>query len=494
MGRQESAEAVVAAARGEGLNTRRSSRVGSSEREGDAESAVEAPRRDVGTGGGTARVDAREGQARPAPPNLDERPPTLIEEVVRRDNMLAAYERVRSNGGAPGIDGMTVDDLGPHLREHWAQIRQEVLDGRYVPNAVRKVEIPKPDGKGVRTLGIPTVIDRLIQQAVLQVLQPRIDPTFSDGSFGFRPGRGTHDAVKRAREHIKAGGTWVVDLDLEKFFDRVNHDVLMGLVAKRVDDKRVLLLLRRFLQAGVLEGGLTSPRTEGTPQGGPISPFLSNVMLHELDAELERRGHRFVRYADDCNVYVASKAAGDRVMASLEQFLRDRLRLTVNRDKSAVDRPWERKFLGYTVTRHGTKLQVAPRSIDRIKAKLRPYFAQARGKSLRSSCEDPAPIIRGWVAYYRLAKVRADFEGLDKWVRHHLRAAVWRQWKVPRTRAKELAKRGVDRTAAFGLAYAGHGPWWCAGKWTMSQAIPARLLGELGLASFLEEHRRLSPV
>ena len=391
------------------------------------------------------------------------------------------------------MDGMTVDDLGSYLREHWPRIRQEVLDGRYVPKAVLKVEIPKPDGKGVRTLGIPTVIDRLIQQAVLQVLQPRIDPTFSDGSFGFRPGRGTHDAVKRAREHIKAGGTWVVDLDLERFFDRVNHDVLMGLMAKRIDDKRVLLLLRRFLQAGAMEGGLTSPRIEGTPQGGPISPFLSNVMLHELDRELERRGHRFVRYADDCNVYVASKAAGERVMASLEGFLRERLRLTVNRDKSAVDRPWERKFLGYTVTRHGTKLQVAPRSIDRLRAKLRPLLARARGRSLRATCEELAPIIRGWVAYYRLAKGRGVFESLDKWVRRHLRAAVWRQWKAPATRGKELAKRGVDRRSAYGLAYAGHGPWWCAAQWTMSQAIPAHLLAELGLVSFLAEHRRLSP-
>lgn len=492
MGRQESAEAVVAAACGEGPNTRESSRVGRSMHEVGAESAAEVPRRGRGAVGGTDGLLDREGQTRAARPIPDERAP-LIEEVVRRENMLSAYERVRANAGAPGVDGMTVDDLGDFLREHWTRIRQELLDGQYVPNPVRKVEIPKPDGQGVRTLGIPTVIDRLIQQAVLQVLQPRIDPTFSDGSFGFRPGRGTHDAVKRAREHIRAGGKWVVDLDLEKFFDRVNHDVLMGLVAKRIDDKRVLLLLRRFLQAGIMEGGLTSPRVEGTPQGGPISPFLSNIVLHELDVELERRGHRFVRYADDCNVYVASKAAGERVMESLEQFLRDRLRLKVNREKSAVDQPWNRKFLGYTVTRHGTKLQVAPRSIDRLRTKLRPLLRKARGTSLRALCEELAPIIRGWVAYYRLARIRADFERLDKWMRHHLRSAIWRQWKVPRTRARKLEKAGVDRKLAYGLAYSGHGPWWCSGQWTMSQAFPARALAEAGLVSFLDEHRRLKP-
>jgi RNA-directed DNA polymerase len=450
-------------------------------------------RRGGGTVGGTDREPAREDQACAARPIPDTRSPTLIEEVVRRENMMAAYERVRSNGGAPGVDGMTVDDLMPHLRTHWARIRQELLDGKYVPNAVRKVEIPKPDGKGVRTLGIPTVMDRLIQQAVLQVLQPRIDPTFSDGSFGFRPGRGTHDAVKRSREHVKSGCTWVVDMDLEKFFDRVNHDVLMGLVAKRVDDKRVLLVIRSFLEAGMMEGGLVSPRIEGTPQGGPLSPFLSNVMLHELDVELERRGHRFVRYADDCNVYVRSEAAGERVMASLERFLAKRLRLKVNREKSAVGRPWDRKFLGYTVSRHGSKLLVSPKSIERLRTKLMPILRRkARGASLPVVLAELAPIIRGWVAYYRLARVRADFELLDKWVRRRLRAAIWRQWKKPRTRAQKMIERGVGPTLAWGLACCGHGPWWCSGQWTMSQAISASSLADMGLVSFLEEHRRLS--
>lgn len=409
--------------------------------------------------------------------------------------MRNAYARVKQNGGAAGIDDMSVDDLGKHLVEQWDRVRQEILGGTYTPKPVRKVEIPKPDGKGVRTLGIPTVMDRMIQQAVLQVLQPQIDPMFSDGSFGFRPGRSTHDAVKRAHEHIKAGGIWVVDLDLEKFFDRVNHDVLMDLLAKRVEDKRILRLIRSFLQAGMMEGGLTSPRTEGTPQGGPLSPFLSNVMLHEFDAELERRGHRFARYADDCNVYVRSKAAGERVMASLERFLMERLRLRINREKSAVAQPWERKFLGYTVARHGKKLQVAPQSVKRLQTKLKPLVSRkARGARLGTVFAELTPIIRGWVAYYRNAAVKQTFERIDKWVRRHIRASMWRRWKKPKTRAQELVKLGVGSKFAYGLAFAGHGPWWCAGKSTMSLAMSAGSMARMGLVSFLDEHRRLNAV
>lgn len=417
----------------------------------------------------------------------------LMEEVLRRENVLAAYERVVHNGGAPGVDGMTVDELMPFCREHWARIRSELLGGTYVPKPVRRVEIPKPDGKGTRALGIPTVLDRLIQQALLQVLTPIFDPTFSGGSFGFRPGRSAHGAVARAREHIAAGFRWVTDLDLEKFFDRVNHDVLMARVAKRVRDKRVLLLIRRYLTAGVMEGGLVSPRSEGTPQGGPLSPLLSNILLDELDKELERRGHRFVRYADDCNVYVRSKAAGERVMASLERFLREVLRLKVNRDKSAVARPWERKFLGYTVTVHREpKLRVAPQSVKRLKGKLRPILRRGRGRNLAGVVEELGPIIRGWVAYFRMVGVKASFEELDAWVRRKLRVILWRQWKRPGTRLRELRRRGLDAARAASSAYNGRGPWWNAGASHMKEAVPTAALRRMGLVSFVDEHRRLA--
>ncbi len=411
---------------------------------------------------------------------------------MRRENIKAAHARVVRNGGAPGVDGMTVEELLPYCREHWARIREELLSGRYKPQAVRRVEIPKPDGKGTRMLGIPTVLDRMIQQALLQVLTPIFDPTFSDASFGFRLGRSTHGAVRRAREHMAAGYRWVVDLDLEKFFDRVNHDVLMARVARRVKDKRVLLLIRRYLQAGMMEGGLVSPRTEGTPQGGPLSPLLSNVLLDELDKELERRGHRFVRYADDCNVYVRSETSGKRVMASLEQFLRERLRLKINREKSAVARPWKRKFLGYTVTWHrDPKLKVALQSIQRLKAKLRPILRRGRGRSLTQVIEELGPILRGWAAYFRLAEVKGSFEALDEWLRRKLRCILWRQWKIPRTRVKKLRKLGLDADRAKISAYNGRGPWWNAGASHMNQAVPTRWLRRMGLVSLLDEHWRL---
>jgi RNA-directed DNA polymerase len=415
-----------------------------------------------------------------------------MEEALCRENLLAAHDRVVRNAGAPGVDGMTVGDLMPYCREHWPRIREELLNDRYKPQPVRRVEIPKPGG-GTRMLGIPTVLDRLIQQALLQVLHPIFDPTFSDDSYGFRPGRSAHQAVLRAQEHIAAGHRWVVDVDLERFFDRVNHDVLMSRVARRVKDKQVLLLIRRYLQAGMMEGGLVSPRVEGTPQGGPLSPLLSNVLLDELDKELEHRGHRFVRYADDCNVYVQSKTAGERVMTSLERFLAKRLRLRINRDKSGVARPWKRKFLGYSVTWHRKpKLKVAPESLKRFKGKLRQKLRQGRGRNLGCVIRDLSPVIRGWVAYYRLSEVKGSFEMLDQWLRRKLRCIQWRQWKRGRTRRKKLIALGLDAERARRSAGNGRGPWWNAGASHMNQAVPTYMLSEMGLMSFFGEYRRLA--
>jgi RNA-directed DNA polymerase len=415
-----------------------------------------------------------------------------MEQVVCRENMLAAYQRVVRNKGAAGVDGMTVDQLGDFCKAHWAGVREQLLSGRYRPQPVRQVEIPKPGG-GVRTLGIPTVLDRLIQQALHQVLCPIFDPTFSQHSYGFRPGRSTHQAVTAARDHIAAGYRWVVDMDLAKFFDRVNHDVLMARVGRRVKDRRVIVLIYRYLRSGMMAGGVVSPRSQGTPQGGPLSPLLSNILLDDLDKELERRGHRFVRYADDCNIYVQSRRAGERVLQRLERYLRDRLRLTVNRDKSAVDRPWNRKFLGYSVTWHRKpKLKVATESVRRLKQKLRETFRRGRGRNIGRVIRDLTPQLRGWVAYYRLSEVKGVFEQLDQWVRRKLRRVLWKQWKRPLTRARELARRGVEVELAHRTAYSGYGHWRCAGFSAMNQAVPTLELRQYGLVSLLEEHRRLA--
>lgn len=416
----------------------------------------------------------------------------LMEQVVCRENMLAAYRGVVRNKGAAGVDGMTVQQLWGFCQAHWEGVREQLLSGTYRPQPVRKVEIPKPGGSGMRTLGIPTVLDRMIQQALLQVLTPIFDPTFSEHSFGFRPGRSTHQAVRSAWSHMACGYRWVVDMDLEKFFDRVNHDVLMARVARRVKDRRVIVLIYRYLRSGMMEGGLVSPRSQGTPQGGPLSPLLSNILLDDLDKELERRGHRFVRYADDCNVYVRSRRAGERVLRRLERYLRERLRLTVNRDKSAVARPWNRAFLGYSVTWHRKpKLKVAPKSVKRLKQKLRDTFRRGRGRNIGRLIRDLTPQLRGWVAYFRLSEVKGVFEELDQWMRRKLRRVLWKQWKRPRTRARELAKRGVDREYAHRTAYSGYGPWRCAGFSAMNRAVPTSALRRLGLVSLLETHRRL---
>jgi group II intron reverse transcriptase/maturase len=414
----------------------------------------------------------------------------LMEEVVSRGNMMAALNRVEGNKGAPGIDGMTVAELRPHLRERWAVVKEELLQGSYRPQPVRQVEIPKSNG-GTRTLGIPTVMDRLIQQALHQVLVPLFDSDFSDSSYGFRPGRSAHQAVQAARRHVAGGRRWVVDIDLEKFFDRVNHDILMSRVARKVGDKRVLRVIRRYLQAGVLEGGLVSSRVEGTPQGGPLSPLLSNILLDELDKELEGRGHAFCRYADDCNVYVRSKHSAQRVMASLRRFLEERLKLKVNAAKSAVDRPWRRSFLSYTMTFHQKpRLKVADLAVQRFKGNLRQLCRRGRGRSLGRIIEEATPKMRGWLAYFRLAEVKGIFEELDQWLRRKLRCILWRQWKRPFSRAKRLMQRGLSETRAWQSAQNGRGPWWNAGASHMHDAYRKSFFTNLGLISLAGQINR----
>ncbi len=442
--------------------------------------------------GGTGEKKEREHQASTAvtektQPGAE----MLLEGVLRRENMLRAFRRVRSNKGAPGIDGMTVEELGNYLKLEWPRLREELLKGTYRPMPVRQVEIPKPNGNGMRFLGIPTVLDRMIQQAILQVLTPIFDPHFSDSSYGYRPGRCSQDAVKAAQRYAEAGCRFVVDLDLEKFFDRVNHDVLMARVARRVKDKRILRLLRRYLESGVMVGGVIEEREEGTPQGGPLSPFLSNILLDDLDKELERRGHRFCRYADDCNIYVKSKKAGERVMESISCFLEKRLRLRVNREKSAVDRPWRRDFLGYTMTWHRQpRLKVSPDSIQRIRGKIRELMWKARGCSLAKVIGELVPLLRGWINYFRLSSVKIAFEELDEWIRRRLRCVIWQHWKRPRTRAKKLNQRGIEKETAYISAYNGRGAWWNSGRAHMNLAFPAKWFAEQGLISLLSQHHR----
>src|SRR5205085_7186443 len=358
----------------------------------------------------------------------------LMEEVCKRENLVRAWKRVRSNQGGPGVDGLTIDNAKDHLREHWPSIRSQLLEGTYQPQPVKRVEIPKPDG-GIRKLGVPCVVDRLIQQALLQVLQERWDPTFSEHSYGFRPGRSAHQAVAQAQQYVAEGYNVVVDLDLEKFFDRVNHDGLMSHVAARVSDKRVRKLIRAFLKAGVMEGGLVSPVEEGTPQGGPLSPLLSNLVLDDLDRELERRGHRFVRYADDCNIYVRSERAGQRVMESVKRFISEKLKLKVNESKSAVAKPQERKFLGFSFTSgKELKRKIAPKAIARFEERVREITHKARGRSMKQVMEELGPYMRGWRGYFGFCETPSVLRQLDAWVRRRVRCAFWRQWKTGRKR------------------------------------------------------------
>lgn len=440
-----------------------------------------------GTGAGAEVRTAAGGRTKPEALRL-------MEAAVERSNMLCAYERVVKNQGAPGVDGLTVAAFKPWLQAHWPSVRQALLAGEYIPSAVRKVEIPKPQG-GVRTLGIPTVLDRLIQQALHQVMQPLFEPEFSESSYGFRPGRNAQQAVKAARDYVAEGRRWVVDLDLEKFFDRVNHDVLMARVVRKVKDERVLKLIRRYLEAGLMEGGVVSARTEGTPQGGPLSPLLSNILLTDLDRELERRGHRFCRYADDCNIYVGSQRSGQRVMAEITAFLEQRLKLKVNAAKSAVARPWQRKFLGYSVTWHRKpKLKIAPQSRERFAEKVRKTLREARGGSLKQAVERLNPVLRGWVAYFRLTEVKGVLEELDGWVRHKLRALLWRQWKRNYTRAKNLMRAGLSERRAWLSATNGRGPWWNGSASHMNAAYPKSWFDRMGLVSLLDTQQRFSSV
>ena len=404
-----------------------------------------------------------------------------MERIVERENLKKALARVKSNKGAAGVDGMTVDDLPAYLKANWLTIRDQLCEGTYTPQPVRRVEIPKASG-GVRLLGIPTVLDRFIQQAVLQVLQAEWDRTFSETSYGFRPGRSAHQAVAKAQAYIASRHAFVVDIDLEKFFDRVNHDILMGLVAKRVTDKRLLKLIRGFLTAGVLEGGLVSPTEEGAPQGGPLSPLLSNLMLDVLDKELERRGHCFVRYADDCNIYVRSRKAGERVMASIETFLERHLKLKVNKAKSAVARPNHRKFLSFSFTQgRRPRRRIAPEAIARCKARVRELTRRTTGRSLKQVIEKLALYLKGWRGYFGFCQTPSVLHKLDEWIRRRLRAIVWTQWKHGPTRFDELRRRGVDRETALKTAGNPRGPWRLANSAALANALPKSFFASLGL-------------
>jgi len=397
----------------------------------------------------------------------------LMEHVVERSNVTAAWKRVKQNKGSPGIDGMTVEELPTYLAQHWEALRAQLLDGTYQPKPVRKQAIPKRGG-GVRELGIPTVLDRCIQQSLLQVLQPMVDPTFSEHSHGFRPGRNAHDAVCEAQRYIQEGRRVVVDVDLERFFDRVNHDVLMGRLEQRIGDKRMLGLIRRYLEAGIMANGVVTERYEGTPQGGPLSPLLANVLLDEVDQELEKRGLAFVRYADDCNVYVRSKRAGEDVMQTLRR-LYARLRLRINEAKSAVDRPWNRTFLGYSfwvAKGRAVKRKVASNALDAMKTRVRAMTTRNGGRSLEAVFAELRSYLPGWKAYFRLADTPSIFHGLDQWIRHRLRAAQLKQWKRGTTVYRELRARGVpDRVSRAAAAQARR--WWrIAAHGALHTALP----------------------
>ena len=410
----------------------------------------------------------------------------LMEEVCERENCQQALRRVKANKGSPGIDGMRVEELPGYLKQHWPGIREQLLSGTCPPQPVRRVEIGKPDG-GMRKLGIPTVLDRLMQQAVMQVLQRRWDPTFSEHSHGFRPQRSAHQAVAKAQQYIAEGNRWVVDLDLEKFFDRVNHDKLMAAIARRVSDKRMLKLIRAILESGVMENGLVSPVEEGTPQGGSLSPLRSNLVLDELDRELERRKHRFARYADDCNIYVASERAGKRVMQNVTSFLRRRLQLQVNEPKSAVARPQDRKFLGFSFTGGSEpKRRVAPKAQLRCKRRIRELTRRTQGISLEQMTRQLASCLRGWKGYFGFSQTPSVLRQLEAWMRRRLRSVLWKQWKRSKVRFAKLRQRNLGTDLAAQTAGSSHGPWRMANSPALSSAFPIAYFDALGLPRLLD--------
>jgi len=414
----------------------------------------------------------------------------LMEQVVERGNMWRAYERVLRNRGAPGADGMPVGELKAWLQAHWPAVRAALLEGSYLPREIRAVDIPKLSG-GVRTLGVPTVVDRLIQQALLQVLQPIFEDGFSQWSYGFRPGRNAWQAVQAARGHVRSGRGWVVDIDLAKFFDRVNHDLLIARVARRVGDARVLGVIRRFLQAGLMRDGLVQPRREGTPQGGPLSPLLSNIMLTDLDRELERRGHAFARYADDCNVYLGSRAAAEHAFETTRRYLESELQLQINPDKSGVAPASRRDFLGYgLIGRDQARLKVAAASIQRLRWRVKGVLRENRGTSVARVIEALNPLLRGWTSYFRCAQVKDVWQDLDGWVRRKLQGRLWRQCKRSLARARMLTKQGLTEQRAWRSATNGRGAWWNAGASHMNAAFPKSFFDHMGLVSLVDTHRR----
>ena len=414
----------------------------------------------------------------------------LLERALSPQNMRVALKRVEQNKGAAGADGMTVKELRPYLLTHWSSIKEALLGEDYQPQPVKRVEIPKPTG-GARLLGIPTVLDRLIQQAVLQVLTPLFDPHFSPASYGFRPGKRGHDAVRTARAYVREGYAWVVDIDLEKFFDRVNHDMLMARVARRVSDKPLLRLIRRFLESGVLIDGLVSATEEGTPQGGPLSPLLSNVVLDDLDKELERRGHKFVRYADDCNIYVRTRRSGERVKAGVTAFLEERLRLRVNESKSAVDRPWKRKFLGFTLYIKDKRIRLADASVKRVKEKIRSLTQRSAGVSMAERIKQLNQYLGGWMGYYALSEVPSLFQELDEWLRRRLRMCQWKQWKRTRTRVRELRALGLKELDVWGAAGSRKSYWRTAGSPPLHKALGNAYWQARGLVALADRYQKV---